>query len=1027
MRIVSITSPLLTLGLLFAGVPAWAQPAAAEVTDEELTPEELAEAEAAAEAEGEDVVAAEAPPAEPAPVEAEAEAAEGEQAMEGEGLWEPGQEPNRKAPAGKGVVWGRLVDTQGEPAVEAEVKVAGTKTRVYTDLDGYYRLELPTGKYTLELFYELHEPVTLQGVNAATGRVMRLDATLKPQAGAIEEVTIQDEAEKQTVEGLALARQRSVSTGDAVGREEISKTTDSNAAEAAQRVVGANIVGGRFVYVRGLGERYSNSLLSGYPLPSPEPDRAAVPLDVFPATILDSLTIAKTFTPDMPADFAGGSVQIETRSVPAKPLFSVSLTGGINSQSTFQNRLDTGNSSTDFLGFDSGMRALPNSVPNDYPLRFGTERPDGSTVSREDLAGPGRDMNSPMGLGSSDTPPNHGFTVVGGDTITFGKGQKFGYLASLNYGRKYEKYTNAVVREFWPSSIDERGFAPLVDYRMNRGVDQVRWGAFAKATYMPSAKHKLSLTGLHSQMADDITSYWQGANNEIAGTYAVGQNDWIERGLTFGVLSGRHELPSFNEAKIDWDLSVGKAYRSEPDRRDTVYQQNTRIPSPDNPRERTSGWTYVNKTESGRHFWAGQDEISSGGKLDWSQPVFKGPTELALKMGGLVNLKSRTFSARRFQMLPEDAFRGDPVFNCLGDSYRVDCPNNLFRNEYIGTFMRLDEGSQQGDAYDALLNVYAAYAMADFDFGKKVRLAVGPRIEVTDQRIDPRAPAGGNVTISGANLHAVDILPAASLVYDATRELKTRLSFSQTLARPQLRELAPFAFTDYFGGRTIAGNPNLTLTRITNIDARVEYWPSLSEVLAFTTFYKNLKDPIETILEPTGGSPQVTYRNSPGADLIGIELEARKNLGFLGSILNPFSVITNLTLAWSRTEIVQTGQNLLTSLDRPLVNQAPWVINLALDYGNEVGTNARLAYNVNGPTLVEVGTLLLPDAYRQPFHSLDFNVSQKFAEHWAIRGSVENITNDDVVITQGAALLEQNITRQYTLGTLFSLGLGYDL
>ncbi|HSC86028.1 MAG TPA: carboxypeptidase regulatory-like domain-containing protein, partial [Polyangiaceae bacterium] len=957
MRIVPITSPLLLLSFLLAPTLAHAQ------ADDELTEEEKAELEAAEDMPVTGDAAPAQPPAQPpgdapagaaaaAPAEpAEAEPTEEEPVADGEGLWEPGQEPNRAPPKGKGVIWGRIVDPKGEPAIEAEVKVKGTNIKVYTDLDGYYRLELPPGTYTLELFVELHEPETINGAVAANGQVRRTDATVKPQAGAVEEVLIEDEAERQTVEGLALLRQRSASTGDAVGREEISKTTDSNAAEAAQRVVGANIVGGRFVYVRGLGERYSNSLLSMYPLPSPEPDRAAVPLDVFPATILDSLTIAKTFTPDMPADFGGGSVQIETRSVPDKPLFNVSLQGGINTQATFQNRLTGGSSSTDWLGFDSGMRSMPSSVPSDYPLRLGTVRPDGTTVTREDLTGPGRDMNSPMGLGETSTPVNHGFTVVGGNTFKVGNGQKLGFLASLNYSRKYEKYENAIVREFWNSSLDPRGWAPRVDYRMSRGVDQVRWGAFGKISYLPTQHHKISLSGLHSQMADNMASYWQGTNNEIAGSYAVMQNDWVQRGMTFGVLSGRHEFEDLNHASFDWDASLAAADRSEPDRRDTVYQYNDRIPDPANPRDTLVGWTYVNKTESGRHFWSAQDEISKGGKVDWNQPILRGgSTELAVKFGGLLNAKDRHFSARRFQMLPEDAYRGDPVFNCMGATFQTSCPNSLFVDENIGHYMRLDEGSQQGDAYDAVLNVYAGYGMVDVDFGKTLRVVAGPRIEVTDQRIIPLAPAGGNVTISGAELKATDVLPAVTMVLDGSKKLKTRFAFSQTLARPQLRELAPFAFSDYFGGRTIAGNPDLQLTRITNLDTRVEYWPSLGEVLALTAFYKNLKDPIETVLLPTGGSPMVTYTNSPGADVIGLELEARKNLKFLTKALADFSVISNLTLAWSRVSLQQTGQNTLTSLDRPLTNQAPWVINVALDYGNDIGTNARIAYNVNGPT-----------------------------------------------------------------------------
>ena len=319
------------------------------VSDEEAADEDVVSDDEVVAEDGDEEVVADEEASETAAESTEEETTGEEEAVE-EGLWEPGEEPYRAAPAGKGVVWGRLVDeATGEPAIEAQVKAEGTSIETYTDIDGYYRLELPPGTYTLKLFYELYEEASLENVGVGKGAVQRVDAKMKPQAGAIEEEIIEDQAETQTVEGLALARQRSVAQGDAVGREEITKTTDTNAAQAAQRVVGATIVDGRFVYVRGLGQRYSNSLLGGYPLPSPEPDVAAVPLDVFPTGVIDSITIAKTFSPDSPGDFAGGSVQIETRSVPSKPLFQVSLRADYNTQSTFRDRLTQPHSSTDWL------------------------------------------------------------------------------------------------------------------------------------------------------------------------------------------------------------------------------------------------------------------------------------------------------------------------------------------------------------------------------------------------------------------------------------------------------------------------------------------------------------------------------------------------------------------------------------------------------------------------------------------------------------------------------------------------------
>jgi len=997
--------------------------------EETVADEDVVSDEDVAAQEGDEEVVAEASSEADADEVVEEEEAFADEAVE-EGLWEEGEEPYRKAPPEKGVVWGRLRDeTTGEPALEAQVKVVGTSVETYTDMDGYYRLELPPGNYTLHLFYELYEEATLSNIAVGKGAVQRVDAQMKPQAGAIEEEIIEDSAETQTVEGLALARQRSVAQGDAVGREEITKTTDTNAAQAAQRVVGATIVDGRFVYVRGLGQRYTNSLLGGYPLPSPEPDVAAVPLDVFPTGVIDSITIAKTFSPDSPGDFAGGSVQIETRSVPSKPLFQVNVRGDLNTQSTFRDRLTQPNSSTDWLGFDSGMRKMPGSVP--------TDRPVGDQSSAENTP-IGRDMNTRMSSLKEKSPFDHRFNIVGGNTFDFGK-VKLGVLGSLNYSHTYQRYDDATIATFRGDTDDPRGYSDLVTYKADQGISSVRWGAFGKTSLLVGNNHKITLSGFHSQLADDITSEFEGFNREVQNTYHTTQMDWVERGLTFGMLSGRHTFVDLKRAELGWDIALSRAYRYEPDRRDTVYLYSNRIPDPDDEtgRTRTEGWIYENKTESGRHFWAQQTENSNGGKVDWRQPIIEGVNDFAAKFGGLVNVKRREFNVRRFQFNPDtgSSSPNDPVYSCVGQTYSGSCADDLFKDEHIGDYLFVDEGSQVGDAYHASLDVYGAYLMGDVDFHDRLRLVAGARMEHTRQEVEPYTPFGQAVPRGNTKLVATDWLPAISLVFSASKQIKTRVSYGKTLARPQVRELAPFAFADYFGGAVVAGNPNLTLTTIHNFDTRFEFWPSLSEVLAVSVFLKTMKDPIEAIQVPTGGAPQVTFQNSPGASVVGAELEARKDLSMIHASLQPFSVVTNLTLAHSRVQLQEDeGNAILTNPSRPLVNQAPWVVNAALNYENEKGTNGRIIYNVSGPTLDRAGVEGLPDAYALPVHSLDFAVSQKFLDHWTVRFQVQNILNSWRVVTMGkkpqdidADGTDDNIVQKFRNGTVFGLGFGYEL
>jgi hypothetical protein len=908
----------------------------------------------------------------------------------------------RKPAPGKSVLYGHVIDeSSGEPIAEVEFSIAGQGVVGRTDAGGQYRLELNPGTYRVEVRSDLYDKVTLEQVVLRANKVLETKVSLKPQEGAIEEVVLEEAGSTDSVAGLALTRQKSVSAGDAIGREQISKGTDSNAAQAAQRVVGANIVGGRFVYVRGLGERYSNSLLGGYPLPSPEPDRAAVPLDVFPAAVLDSITIQKTFTPDMPGDFAGGSVQIETRAVPRSPLFNVNVWGGVNTQATFNDRLSYGGGGLDWLGFDDGTRTF-------------------SEAQGDDVEQITRDINSPFSLQRSSTPVDHGLTVVGGNTFKLGGSQELGFLASANYSHRYFVVPDEIINEYSPDPDQEAGYRRRLSYTVERAVDQVRWGGFGKVTYTPTSTSNITLSGLHSQLADNSAVHYQGV---VDSQINAVQSDWVQRGLSFGVLSGRHQIPKWKGAEINWDASLARAARAQPDRRDNAYSL-VEFPPP-------GAWVVRGENDASRHFWSEQTEDSRGGKLDYKQPLFSGKLPLTMKVGGLVNVKERRFDARRlfFATNTNVAWRRK-YGKCPPGDFTLNCPDGVFSEESIDAGLRAQDGwiDHKGDKYTSHLRVYSGYAMFDTNIADQLRIAAGGRVEVTDQGITPLMIDNSvDDQVQSAQLNSTDFLPAVSMVLGSHSKLKTRASYGRTLARPQVRELAPFEFADYFSGRSTVGNPNLTFSSIDNVDFRVEYFPSLAEVLAMSAFYKHITHPIEPYLIPADANPVVTYGNAEEANLIGAEFEVRKGLSFLTTVLRDFSVNANLALTYSRTEVEQTGLNTITHPSRALVNQSPWVLNLALDYENKVGTTARVAYNVAGPALVLIGQLGLDDGYLQPFHRLDLSVGQKFLKHYKATLSVQNLVNDDNLTTMGKEIRDDNILNQFSQGTQIQLGLGYEL
>lgn len=931
-----------------------------------------------------------------------------------------GDGPSRAAPRGKGVVWGQLMDTKlGEPLDEAQVTADGKhKASAITDLEGQYRLELIPGVYTIRFWSELHHAEIVQGVKVELGKVIRVDGKLAPDEGAVDVIEVETEADRTAVEGQILTRQRAAAVGDSVGRAEIARTSDRNAAQAAQRVVGATIVGGRFVYVRGLGERYSNALLNDSPLPSPEPDRAAVPLDLFPTMAIDSLTIAKTFTPDVPGDFAGGSVRIQTREIPSKLVFQASASGGINTQSTFRQRLGYPGGGTDWLGVDDGTRALPPGFPR-FKLVSGGPKPDGTTVTDADLASAGRSINSHMTTQRVGTPPDHSLSFVLGNGWDLGKEQKLGGLLAMNYGRTYELIRNEISREFFLGANGR--LTPARDYRVERGTEKVSWGGLGSITYQFNRNHHLSLVGLHSQLADDTAMEVSGFNVGRDASIHETRLSFVSRALNLAQLRGEHVFPELGRGELDWAGWISEASRQQPDMRSIAFQRSSGAAS--------DAWGYVDDPFSGRHFWSSQSEKANGGKVDWTQPF--GSEESKLKLGAFMNLRSRDFTSRNLPLRRKPGLNPrDPAiaarFQCPSADFN-QCADDLLQGPNIGQYVELDESTLPVDAYKAGLDVYAGYLMADVSLFRGVRAIAGERLEVTRQNIDPYDQFDPTNRQNTGDIKSTDLLPTLATVIDLGSKTKVRGSFARTLARPQLRELAPFAYFEFFGGRAVSGNPDLKITNITNLDARVEYFPTLKEVLAASLFYKHFEDPIEAIVVAAGDQGTITYQNAQGAKLFGAELEARKGLAFLTPALRDFSLVANLTVATSTIELSGSARSYLTNASRPMVYQSPYIVNVAADYENDGGTQVRLSYNLSGARITEVGALGLPDIYQQPRHVFDLTASQSIGKHLSIKFIAANVLNTPFVFTQGKENTDANVTSRFTMGSVYSLIATYTL
>ncbi len=887
---------------------------------------------------------------------------------------------------------GRVTSRSDKSALPgAEVSVVGQRLVVAADEAGSFTLALPPGVHTLRVVADLHKPARIKNVRVFGGRVTTIEVALEPDEDAIDELApVEYEPDRNTAVGQVALRRNAAGATDAVGAQDIARSPDRSAADAVKRVVGASVVDGRYIVVRGLGDRYTSSLVDGLPVPSTEPDRTAIPLDMFPSLVISDLSIKKTYTADLPGQFAGGTLDIRTRKAPEKFTFLASLGVGLNGETTFARRPSYSGGSLDWLGVDDGTRKLPTSLPRDRITRL---RPDGTVDPN--LTDYGKALATPIGLSDAMSLPSGTGSLLVGDTLKLG-GQTLGYVASLGYTRRFQRRTNELLRTYGISPSRPNDLVRFNDYRVDTGTDTVTVAGYGGLEWKPSPAHTISVVGLLSRNAEAESRRITGFNDEQQADVRDERQRFVARQLMYGQLRGDHKIESLGRGELGWSLGFGRATSSEPDLRESVYVADAE-----------QGLSFREGTQSGQHFFATQGETTRTVGLSYKQPIREGERPVKLELGGLASLRGRSFEARRFRFLrarssPPEVFRRPP--------------SELFTPDNVGPALELEEWTRPTDLYAAKYDVLGGYFQADVSLHERIRVVLGQRLERSVQSIDSFDPfAADQSERVTSSLERTDALPSANVTFKTSDRSNLRFAVSRTVSRPQLRELAPFIFSDFFGAREILGNPNLDRARIVNVDARAEFFPGEAQVLSASFFYKSFTSPIEPIILPTSRGV-LSYANARGAVNAGVELEARKSLGFVQKAVEELSLLGNVTLVHSRVELDPLAQGIQTTQTRPLAGQSPYVVNLALDWEHPgTKTRARILYNVYGARISQVGQNGLPDVFEQPRHLVDASVGQGIGEHVELKLSLENLFNAPVRFSQGDSGVF--LTSRYLTGT----------
>jgi TonB-dependent receptor len=858
---------------------------------------------------------------------------------------------------GTGVVGRVMAEDIDAPVIEGQVVVVETDQRVLTNVEGYYAIDLPPGTYTLRIFYQLYQTARLAGVVVRAGEATEADATLVPDSAATEEeFVVEARADTNTAATQQMVRRQATEVRDSISAEEMSRTTDSAAAGAARRVVAVTVYDD-FLYVRGLGGRYTTVLLDGSPLPQLDPAVPGVQLDLFPNSVLSSVSVLKSYSPHLPATFAGGTMLLQTREYPEEFEANASMRMGVNSETTFGSAPGYSGGGLDFLGFDDGTRAIPSAVPTDAQLRAGAD------LSRDEVEEIGRSFPGNLSVYPRKIGPDLSVGLNLGDTLDL-----FGHDLGVYVAGGY-RVSNRTTREEIGSVLDVNG-TPGDSQERTANETSVRLSALGSLDLELARGHNVSYTGFFNQSADDYAATQDGYQEERDDDIRRTRQRWTQRTIFFNQLAGHHELDR-DGPSLDWRLNLTSGRMYEPDTRDVLYQ-----------RASEQEYTWVDRLPiDGQRLYTNLDELRFGGAADLTIPV----GDYAVKAGALVSHSNSDYEIRRFDYTSRR--RADPELFGLP-------PNDLFVPEMSGEAWTLLEITNEDDSFVGTEDTYGAYAMVQGEATDWLRGAVGFRTEAFRQTITPSSPffdpAEEEDPPDTTARTDVDVLPSAGLVFELMDDMFVRGGYSATVARPRLRELSGSVFVDFQRNRTLFGNPDTRRTLIHSVDLRWELFPSNLEVIAVSGFVKVFEDPIELVI--LDRNRVVSFTNVAGAQNVGAEVEARISLGHIADPLRMLWIGGNFTLMHSQVSLTDEQAAIATTTERPLAGQSPWMANASFGVAPADGNlSVFVNYNVYGPRIDEVGAVGIPDTYEQPFHDLELTARWNVLPTMSLKASVSNL------------------------------------
>lgn len=901
------------------------------------------------------------------------------------------------------VVKGTIFDEDNAPYIGAQVELVGFK-KVLSDDNGLFQFTaVPAGTYSLKVTSAEYPDFELPQIVVKDGQTVPLSVKLK-QGTELGPVTIKV-AQKVKQDGDADAttiQNNNDAISEVVSGDRIKNTPTSNATGVIKMSAGASIQDNKFAVIRGLNDRYNAAILNGAPLPSTESDRKAFAFDMFPANMLDNMVIDKTATPDMPAEFAGGIIQINTKGIPDSSFQSIQIGGSYNTITTFKKQTTYAGGSLDWIGVDNGSRAMSSTIPTvqDFPTTIGAQ------------ANLAQQFSTSWALMDSKFSPNYNLQYTGGYRKDF-KNHELGVITAITYSRNFNY--NETVRKGYTNGSNSSA-ASLIDYSYTdqNNNEQILAGGLANFAFKFNDKHSISFKNIYTINSDDKLIQRTGEINPLESNPTLLRSSarWFTSNNVYsGQLSGDHTIGE-SRFKLSWMTAYSKVTRVIPALRRTIYTRNKYVLDPNDPNPLdtmyTANMSYssVGPNYSGGMFYSENKEHSINNRLDL-QYSFADNTvvKTKLKLGIYSQMRNRTFTARQLGYTKYGIVGGNVTFD---ESLLYLPEDEIYAPENMGLIeapangnngkggFKLTDGTKLSDAYNAQSKLNAAYLQMDNEVAN-FKFVYGVRAEYFEQNLQALRDDKSELNLQTKKL---DFLPSLNGTYKIDARNKIRFSYSQTLNRPEYRELAPFAFYDFTTNFVVSGNDSLQRAKIQNLDVKFERYPGKGQLISAAVFYKHFDNSIEQVsrADVTG---EISYKNVPTAKNFGIELEARTLLSKdSSSVLNAFTVYSNLSVIRSKVDVSKIVGSV--SNERPLQGQSPYVINFGLTFRspNEKWTST-VNLNRVGERIAIVGNVNEPDLWENARTFLDWQGSYSFLKGRAqFKVSVANILAQDQMFYQ---------------------------